>query len=123
MSRFDSVHPDNTKRDRTVLYAICLTPGPYIDRAQQGKASRVGTSQPQAFAFDVHAAAKNCGVRGSSEEKLGRKEKGREKEEATQDPKTESIRRVAQEKPSCGKAFRQRATSLTPSVRKKALCC
>ena len=77
--RFDGVHPDNTKCGRMVLYAIGLTPGPYIDRGQQ---SRVGTSQPQAFAFDVHAQTHACklwspgfGVRRN----VGRRARGREK--------------------------------------------
>ena len=79
MRRFDGAHPDNTNSDRTVLYAIGLTPGPYIDR---GEASRVGTSQPQAFAFDVHAQTHACklwspgfGVRRN----VGRRARGREK--------------------------------------------
>jgi hypothetical protein len=85
--RFDGAHPDNTNSDRTVLYAIGLTPGPYIDR---GQASRVGTSQPQAFAFDVHAQthatelwSPGFGVRRTWGEK---RKDGREKE-ATQDPR------------------------------------
>ena len=67
----------------------------------------MGTSQPHAFAFDVHAQthAANLWSPGFlSEEKRGEKSK-RAAKEATQDPRRK-VHAESQDKPSRGKAFR-----------------
>jgi hypothetical protein len=61
--RFDGAHPDNTNSDRTVLYAIGLTPGPYIDRGSH-HVSKLASHRRLHLMSMLRPMQLNCGVRG-----------------------------------------------------------
>lgn len=61
--RFDSAYPDNTNSDRTVLYAIGLTPGPYIDRGSH-HVSELASHRRLHLMSMLRPMQLNCGVRG-----------------------------------------------------------